>query len=371
MLKFGLVNSQLRYLLPLLLVVLVAGPSWTEPQRNANRDAALRVIADRVLPEGLHKAFDIRWTGTESLYIGLLQNGTVEIPAQALEGEGDIRWKTVIPGHLSPGGFWGSYRLGASDRFLAVAAPVRSLIWKSPRESAYREADSDFDAIEDIDVWKGRLVALAARRDEKGRFAPEGAVAWTGTLDRGLADLKPLLYDTAGPGAPSLNRCAGFGLGAARFLRNGNLLVVPGFQPGIHLYNREGKLLRSWDTGSLGLDTTCGRMTEEQSRPLISGYDARARWFNQRRILDDVLSLPQGAGLIVRSSFQGKVSWQLLTLEETGQAKTQDLPIAARTDRDRLQADMQGGKIAILVSAFKNDFVSAEPPRLVLLESGR
>lgn len=364
-------KAKLQVLLTFLLVVLGAGPSSAEQQRNAGPAAPFRVIADRVLPEGLRKAFDIRWAGTESLYIGLMQNGTVEVPAQALVGDGDIRWKTVIPGHLSPGGFWGSYRLGASDRFLAVAAPVRSLIWKSPRESAYREADSGFDAIEDIDVWQGRLVALAARRDEKGRFAPEGAVAWTGTLERGLDDLKPLLYDTAGPGAPSLNRCAGFGLGAARFLRSGNLLVVPGFQPGVHLYNREGKLLRSWDTGTLGLDTTCGKMTEEQSRPLILGYDARARWFNQRRILDDVLSLPEGAGLIVRSSSQGKVSWQLLTLKETGETRKQDLPVVARTERDRIQADMRGGRIAILVSAFKNDFVSAEPPRLVILESGR
>lgn len=329
-------------ILSLFLFIFIVAAGLASPARQERLAPAppLRVLMDRALPADLRKAFDIRWASERSLYIGLMQNGTVEVPLQALEGAGPAAWKVIVPGHLAPGGFWSSYRLGASGQFLAVAAPVRSLIWKPAHQSHYREAETRLDAIEDIDVWQGRLVALAARRDEGGRFAPEGAIAWTGSLDRDLKDLKPLLYDTSGPGAPGLNRCAGFGLGAARFLRDGTVLVVPGFQPGAHLYSPEGKLIQTWDTVALGLDSDCGRLTEEQSRPLLMGYDARASWFNQRRILEDILPLPDGPGLIVRSASQGKVSWQLLILRGNGEVRKQALPVSSRTQRDRVQGGM-------------------------------
>jgi hypothetical protein len=81
-------------------------------------------------------------------------------------------------------------------------------------------------------------------------------VAWVGPASEHPAqDLKPLpLYDAGGAKSPGLVNCIELLLGAARFLRDGSVLVVPGFQPGAHLFSADGRLLRSWDTTALGLD---------------------------------------------------------------------------------------------------------------------
>jgi hypothetical protein len=109
-----------------------------------------------------------------------------------------------------------------------------------------------------------RFALVGSRRDAQGKFSPDGAIAWIGSLDKDLADLKPLLFDAGGPGAPSMSACCSFSLGVTRFLADGSLVVVPGVQPGIYHFDAQGKLLQTVDTVALGINTDCAGIGKER-----------------------------------------------------------------------------------------------------------
>lgn len=320
--------------------------------------AVIKVVSDQPLPASLSRASDVRWADDQTVYLSLVREGTVQVAVDPLGG----KVREVIPGSTKPGEFWASFRLGASSRYLAVAAPFGSLTWLPlGRPQPRKELELD---VMDLDVREDRLVALGARRDDRGQWAPTGAIAWLGSLDQELRDLKPVLFDNRGPGAPSLNACGSFELGAVRFMNDGSFLVVPGVQPGVHLYDASGKLLRTWDTGTLGIDTDCPSLTAEQARRLQEPV-ARVAWLNQQRTVDDVLSLPQGPALLVKHVTAGQTRWDLKVLHRQGGHSAHPLPVSYSGFRGSLRADMRGDRVAFLRIGYSQDGTRSEA-RLVL-----
>ncbi len=310
------------------------------------------------MPPALSTAVDIRWASESSVYLSLLREGAVEASLDFAHP----RIVKMIPGMREPGGAF-SYLLAASPEYLAASGPLW-VTWR-PIGTPSR-AEEAFDSIHDLDVSKDQLLIVAARRDAKGRFAPEGALAWIGSLRRGLADLKPVAYDAAGPGAKNLNACSTFQMGGARFMKDGTFLVVAGVQPGIHLYSAAGRLLRTWDSAIVGLDTDCASLSQQQVRSYAVDWLGRAAWLNRRRILDDILPLEQGPGLVVRSLSQGQVHWQLKVLTKTGDIETYNIPLTAQSDLATLKGDVRGNRIVFVLSAFKRDAMTSEVSRLVV-----
>jgi hypothetical protein len=256
-------------------------------------------------------------------------------------------------------------RVAASREFLVVAAPVFSLRWKRPGGTSHNLA---FAAIVDVDVYRNRLLILGAQKDERERFAPDGAIAWLGSLDKGLSDLRAVHYSASGPGAKTMGACGPLDLGAVRFLGNGSFVIVPGVEPGAFLYDPAGKLVRTWDTTAIGLDDDCAGLSREQQLLLSAQPEPRYAWLNQRRLLDDVLPLPQGPGLIVRSVSQGRTRWQLKQLRRDGGIDTYDIPVPSHTALSHLHGDVRGGRIVFLLSEYGKDGPTA-PARLVLAET--
>lgn len=323
----------------------------------------LRILWDKPLPSALAKSVDIRWASDHSVYLAMLKEGTVEV---SLSPPGaDV--KEIVPGNLKPGGFWGSSRLGASTEFFVVAGPAFSLTWAPRAAGAVRKEEGGFDFIEDIDVGGDRLLILGASRDEKRNFAPEGAVAWLGSLDKGLQDWRPVVFDALGPGAPSLANCGNFALGAVRFLADGSFVVFPGFQPGLHLFDRAGKLLRTWDTMAWGFAADCSKLNREEARR-IHPPRPRIAWLNQLQTLDDILPLSEGPGLIVRRVVQGRVLWHLKVIPLQGEARTYEIPIEPQNPQAHLHGDVRAGTIVFLVHALGDDFMSVRVPRVAVAE---
>lgn len=305
---------------------------------------------------------DVRWASANSVYLALTKSGTVEASLDPLGGH----IEELIPGATKPGGFWGSSRVGASPEYLAVAGPAFSLAWR--KLAAPLRKEIAFDVIEDIDVGAGKAAVLGARRDDKGRFAPDGAIGWLGSLDQDLTDLKPILFDQRGKGAPNLNACGNFELGAVRFLPDQTLLIVPGVQAGALLYDFQGRLVRTWDTASLGLDNDCPGLSEAQARALAFP-DARVRWLNQRRTLEDIVPLPQGPGLLVRSVVQGRPSWVLEVLDRNGSGhQAYAVPVSPVSDLSHLRGDFRNGKLLLLMTTFDSSFMKNVGGRLVAAE---
>lgn len=335
---------------------LGAGPS------AAGAPQALRILSDRALPAPLQPAVDLRWANDGSADFALAKAGTVQASLEPLGGS----VKELIPGAMQPDGFWASARIGVSPEYLAVAGPAFALTWRKVGIPLRKEID--FDVIEDIDVGGRRLAVLGTRRDAKKGAAPDGAIVWTGSLDKDLTDLRPLLYDQRGAGAPSFNNCINFELGSVRFLPGGELVVVPGVQAGAFLYDSQGRLMRTWDTVSLGLDNDCPGLSRDGAARL-QFPDSRIAWLNQRRTLEDILPLPEGPGLLVRSVSQGRPSWELKVLDRNGPGHaTYAIPISPVNERSHLRGDVRNGRILLLMTTLDQTFVKTIRGHLIVAE---
>ena len=318
----------------------------------------VKVLSERAFPRELRFVTDIRWVADDVLYVGAAKEGVLRLPFEPAWGHPSPVLSTTT-GHRN---VWGASRIGISRDYLAGAPEAFAVGWKRLPDGPL-EVES-FDGIVDLDVWRDRLVVLGVRRDEQGRFAPDGAIAWVGSLSKGLKDLKVVRYSIFGPlTLGSMASCGPFGIGGARFLPDGRFVVVPGSEPGVFLHDASGKLLRTWETGSLGIDTDC-RMKEEQRRQLLSDLQARTEWINRRRTLDEIVPLPHGFGLAVRSFTDGAARWRLVVLAENGKVSSLELPFTCPAPTCELRADVRGDRIAFLVSPA--DPSSNVPRRLVL-----
>lgn len=323
--------------------------------------AAIKVLAEYPLHPVLRAAVDVRWGSDRSVYLASGKAGTFEVPLGSA-----TQPRSLIAGNHERGGFWLSSRVAASPRYLVTASPVFAVRWRTLPDGADQE--TFFDAIVDLDLRDDRLLILGALKDEKERFAPEGAIAWIGSLGRKLEDRKPVHYSAFGAGARPLAHCGPFDMGAARFLPDGSFLIVPGFEPGAFLYDSSGKLVRTWDTRTIGLDTEdCADMSEELQTRLAAVPEPRWAWLNRRRILDDILPLPQGPGLLVRSVSGGSVRWDLKVLAPSGAIVTYAVPVSSPSVLAHLSGDVRGGQIVLLLSAIGRHGPEA-PPRLILAE---
>lgn len=347
-----------------LFCVALAGilPAATPPAAPP----ALRISSEITLPASLEKAKDVRWAGDNSVYLALATEGAVEINLNPK----NLATKEMIPGSTKPGGFWGSEQLAASPRFLVAAGPALSLTWR--RLDVPVRVEQDFEGIQAIDVREDRLAILGVRRDENRKVGTDGAIAWTASLGQQLEDVKPFLYDVTGPGAKAMRRCIVSHVGAMRFLADGSLAVVPGVQPGVHLYDPKGNLVRTWDTASLGIDTDCQSLSEQQATQLISKAPDRYVWLNQRKLVDTLLPLDQGPGLVVRRVENGQTRWDLKQLRYDGSVETYEIPIEGRGEFFNLEGDVRSGRIVLLLkeTVFQGErraaprlFVAHLPPK--------
>jgi hypothetical protein len=308
------------------------------------------------LPQELRLSADLRWAGDDSIYLAAGKRGGLRLRF-------DPQWSrpetvmSVAPGRSE---LWAAGRVGVSDRYLAMAAPAFVVSWKSLPSGSTKT--SYFEFIVDLDVWQDKMVLLGARKDEKGNFSPDGAIAWLGSLSRDLTDLKPIRHESSGPGARGMDACGPFEIGAVRFLADGRFVVAPGVEPGVFLYDPSGKLERAWDSATLGLDAGCGLAAEEKYR-LLADVKPRNEWINRRRELDDVVALPEGPALIVRTSAQGTTRWQMKVLGARG-VRTADVPFTFPSADAHLRADVRGDRIAYLV--VDHVWTSNLPSRLIV-----
>jgi hypothetical protein len=240
-----------------------------------------------------------------------------------------------------------------------------SLTWRAIDEPL-RRTEATTSTTHAIDARENQLLLLGTRRNDAGTYAPEGAIAWIGSLDKGLLDLKPVLLADSGPGAREMVACAAVPLGAVRFLADGSYFIVPGIQPGVRLYDPKGALVRTWDTGTLGIDTDCASVSAEQTQLLNVDYPVRVGWLNQRRIVDTAIALPDGAGVVVRRNEKGKTEWNLIVLSRDGATRSYRIPIEPHGEYFHLRGDYRAGRIAFLLYETPPSDRDYAAPRLIL-----
>jgi hypothetical protein len=312
----------------------------------------LTILWDQELLSDPSPAMDVRWATAQSVYIAWFRHGVTQL---ALDGNFTALHE-LFPGATtqSPG----FDVLAVSQQYIVASSRWTLLAFRSPpqeRGGNFVITTVPVGLVQDIDLSGNRLLLLGA--PEPVGQPLSGGVAWLGPLtDHPMTDLKPILYDISGVKTTNLGHCSRFIIGAARFLPDGSFVVVPGFQPGAHLFDSAGQLLRTWDTKALGVDgdAGCSSMTDEQHYELGVSSKARGAYINQHRVVDGILPLARGPGLIVRSVAEGKVHWQIVVLQAAGTV-TYDVPFTGSLPYDRLRGDVQGNRIVLLRAAHEFD----------------
>lgn len=321
----------------------------------ADLPGTLSVLANRDLPETLRGVFDIRWADDDSAYLGSARLGVIRVPVVS---EQDLRPVVMAAGAGRSG--WGYSRLGLSHQYLVAAAPAFFVAWRElphgPVKTEY------FEVISDLDVLGDKMVLVGAREDEDQRYSPDGAIAWIGSLGKDLQDLKPVLFSVAGAGARPMDACGSFEMAKSRFLQDESVLILPGVEPGLFRYSKTGELLQTWQTNELGIDAECG-LNDDEMYHLSAHFDARARWINQRRTVDEIVSLKVGPGLVIRRTTSTATYWQLKVLQ-ADKVLVVDLPFVGPSPDWHLRADVRGQRIVFLVFEYAMEAVSAS--RLVV-----
>jgi len=210
---------------------------------------------------------------------------------------------------------------------------------------------------------------LGSRRDDEGRWAPLGAILWSVELTGdGLAAPTPRLFADSGPGAKEMARCHVLELGAVRSLGDGRWAVVPGIQPGVHLYDRDGKLLRVWQTEPLGFTDHCD-LDEQEFLRLNAEPGPRSRWINHRRTLDDILPWGGWPALVLRQPGDDGPRWQMVVLSQDGAAAPLPLPVGTAGPNAHLRGDVLGDRVVLLVVEYEESPQKrTQRPRLLVLE---
>ena len=245
--------------------------------------------------------------------------------------------------------------LGVSSRLLAVSSPMSQLLWIARGRQGMTgqlgtwgspdEAPISF--FNDIDVHGRELAILGLMRSDTG-MSPDGAIAWIGELQDSAIALHPIAYSKAGKGARPFDRCSGFAVGKVRFLDDGRLILVPGAEPGIDLYSRDGRLQRTWDSVALGLDLRCD-FDERTMLRYNSDVQARLDYINRFDTVDEVLPTSDGPALLIRSANEGGTNWRIVLLGEDGLTQVVTVPIHSQSRRARLRGDVFGDHLLLIL----------------------
>jgi len=160
--------------------------------------SALRVERQFTLPEELRWVLDVRWEDDDRI----LLSGEDVTEATLLED--GLSTRVLIPNkEQTPDGISGigmGAALAVADREFVAGAIAFEIVWLSGETKELRKV-WDYEDIEDIDAFDGRLAVLGLQRSSETQMAADGAIAWISSFDDDLGNPRPVLYSVTGPGA--------------------------------------------------------------------------------------------------------------------------------------------------------------------------
>jgi tetratricopeptide (TPR) repeat protein len=322
-----------------ILAVLLLGAAL-----QAAPSFGVKVLSETPLAAAPSPATNVRFATRATAYLSRLHGGVMLINLQgAAPAPHAVMSGSAATGVLS------FERLAASPELLVVSSPYNTLAFVSLGNTGGTEPPVrrlTVGAIEAFDLKGDKLLVLGIP-SRVGPVAPSGAIAWIGALSEDyVKTARPVLMGARGPGARHLDNCSGLALGGVRFLPDGSYLVVPGVEPGAILYTATDAVVRRWTSEEIGIDTDCTRMPDAQGDAFHKVRGERFRFLNAHRVVDAVLPLEAGPGVVVRSVTAGTAHWSLSILTSTGVERI-DLPFVGEAD-ERLRGDAIGNHLVFL-----------------------
>lgn len=297
------------------------------------------------LPSALVGSEDVVWEQADRLLLVSPMSGLFRVPLEAPE-----TFTRVVSGgrRAMESEIWLPRRITSDGEDRVIASPVHVLT-RQLVDTGEVAGQIPFDGPMALDLEDGSLVVLGFLRDDQGRPDTGDAIAWIGSLADDFAQRKPLLHSVAGGGVERMSRCAVLGAGQIRFAADGNVVIVPGVEPGAFLVDPEGRLLQAWQSRELGFDSDC-RLSPGEEVQVRTGEDARWAWLNRHRVVDEILPLSAGPAFLVRTRERSETRWDLIRTEGGEVVATCRLPFRSGSDRTRLSSDLRGERLVFLIA---------------------
>ena len=274
-----------------LAVVLAAGPATAQEAEDGPRLEELQRLD---LPREIARAADVRWLGDGEVALGVVGPGVhawrlgesgaaLRVALEAPEADVfNIGGREVVSSSLKERDYG---RVAVSPRGIAFA-DLFAGVHVANEDGIDGPVEMEF--VGDLDRRRSLTAAVGLMRNDAEGFAPYAA--WViedgGGPPRGLLPTRD--------GGRGLELCADAELSVIRFLSMDRLLVIPGAEAGVFVYDTGGALLDSLDAATFFAESGCDVEPNEWGRsPLRDAY-WRADWLGPRRIVDEVVA--DGAG---------------------------------------------------------------------------
>ena len=273
-----------------LAVVLAAGSATAQEAESGPRLEGLQRLD---LPRQIARAADVRWLGDGEVALGVIGPGihawrlgesgaALRVALEAPEADVfNIGGREVVSSSPKERDYG---RVAVSPRGIAFA-DLFAGIHVANEDGIDGPVEMDF--VGDLDRRRSLTAAVGLMRNDAEAFAPYAAwLIEDGGSPRGLLPTRD--------GGRSLEVCADAELSVIRFLSMDRLLVIPGAEAGVFVYDTAGALLDSLDAATFFAESGCDVEPNEWGRsPLRDAY-WRADWLGPRRIVDEVVA--DGAG---------------------------------------------------------------------------
>lgn len=259
-----------------LLAAVPACPTLLEAN-DPEPGPRLAILEVLELPLEVASASDVRWLSEGELLLGRSGQGVYSwrIGEDRAELRATLAGTSLLP---SDGPADYSRVGGFSEGSLAFADIVFGL-YRSDEAGVDRTLP--LELVADIDRHEASTVAIGLVRQKGGGWGEYGA--WLVQDDHQPRGILPTQ-----DGGQGMSWCFEAELPAVRFVSPDRILVIPGAEPGIFVFSREGFLVGSVEASVFEADDGC--VIEPAQRHLLADDAYRVAWLSRRRVIDEVVA---------------------------------------------------------------------------------
>ncbi len=242
------------------------------------------------LPQEIARASDVRWLADGEIVLGVIGSGIHAWRLGEKGAELRVALEDPAPEVLEIGGRAVVNRNTFERDYGLLGSSPQGLAFADLFGGVFLANDSGIDGPVDIKFLgdldrRGALTAAVGLmlRDADG-WAPYAAwlIADGGGSPRGLLPTRD--------GGRGLELCRDAELSVIRFISEDRLLVIPGAEAGIFVYDVDGSIHDSLDAATFFAETGCDVEPNEWGNSPLNDAYARADWLSPRRVIDEVVA---------------------------------------------------------------------------------
>lgn len=277
-----------------MVVVALGVATGLAAAQDDERGPRLEGLKRLDLPREIARAADLRWLEDGEVVLGVIGPGIHAWRPDQGGAEFRVALEEPAPEVFEIGGrvvvnrntFEQDYsRLGVSPEGLAFADLFGGVFVASADGI---DGPVDLKFLGDLDRLGALTAAVGLMLKDTDGWAPYAA--WLmedgGGPPRGLLPTRD--------GGRGLELCRDAELSVIRFISADRLLVIPGAEAGVFVYDVDGSIHDSLDAATFFAETGCDVEPNEWGNSPLNDAYARADWLGPRRIIDEVVA--DGAG---------------------------------------------------------------------------